>query len=89
MQETAEDMSQPFSAPLHYPTPSSAALQLQFVGKNINDVAAPAAVIDAAVVRRNCKLMLETASKLGLGFRAHVKTHKVRTFGIPSTLGIG
>jgi D-serine deaminase-like pyridoxal phosphate-dependent protein len=29
------------------------------------------------VVRRNCKLMLDTARELGVGFRAHVKTHKV------------
>jgi hypothetical protein len=34
-------------------------------------------VLDAAVVRRNCKLMLDTARELGVGFRAHVKTHKV------------
>lgn len=65
------------SAPWLYPVPSEAALKLHYVGQKIQDVQAPAAIIDRAVVRRNCNLMLETTSKLGLGFRAHVKTHKV------------
>lgn len=60
-----------------YPGPSKAAVQLQYVGKDIADVQAPAAIVDAAVIRRNCKLMLDAAEKLGVGFRAHVKTHKV------------
>ena len=60
-----------------YPSPSEAALKNQYVGKQIQDMPAPAAIIDAAVVRRNCKLMLNTVEKLGVGFRAHVKTHKV------------
>ncbi|KAF2717215.1 hypothetical protein K431DRAFT_233629 [Polychaeton citri CBS 116435] len=64
------------TSPAQYPTPSEATLKLQFVGKQIKDVQAPAVIIDAAVVRRNCKLMLDTTEKLGLGFRAHVKTHK-------------
>lgn len=66
------------TAPLLYPSPSEAALKLQYVGKKIQDVQAPAVIIDAAVVRRNCRLMLETAEKLNVDFRAHVKTHKVR-----------
>lgn len=65
------------TAPSLYPSPSEAALKLQFVGKQIKDVQAPAVIIDAAVARRNCKLMLETTQKLGVDFRAHVKTHKV------------
>jgi len=64
------------SAASLYPVPSEAALSLEHVGKRINDVQAPAAILDVAVVRRNCRLMLETAKTLGLGFRAHVKTHK-------------
>lgn len=60
-----------------YPSVSKADLQQHYVGKKISEVQAPAAIIDAAVVRRNCKLMLETAASLGVGFRAHVKTHKV------------
>ena len=72
------------SSPMLYPTPSEAALKLQYVGKTIADVQAPAAIIDAAVVRRNCKLMLDAAEKLGVGFRAHVKTHKVPSIPLPS-----
>lgn len=67
------------TAPMLYPTPSEAAVKLQYVGKRIAEAQTPAAVIDVAVVRRNCKLMLEAAEKLGVGFRAHVKTHKVFT----------
>ncbi|KAG8630558.1 hypothetical protein KVT40_002177 [Elsinoe batatas] len=58
------------------PVPSEAALKIQYVGKNIRTLPTPAAIIDAAVVRQNCKHMLDTAKALGLGFRAHVKTHK-------------
>lgn len=65
-----------FTAPSLYPTPSQAALQVQFVGKKIGDAQAPALIIDAAVVRRNCSLMLDAAHRLGVDFRAHVKTHK-------------
>lgn len=68
-------MSAP-TAPMLYPSPSEAAVKLQYVGRRIADVQAPAAIIDAAVVRRNCKLMLEATEKLGVAFRAHVKTHK-------------
>jgi len=67
------------TAPSLYPLLSEAALKLQFLSKHLRDVPAPAVVIDAAVVRRNCKYMLDTAHELGLRFRAHVKTHKVRS----------
>lgn len=60
-----------------YPSPSKASLELQYLGKQIKDVQAPAAILDAAVIRRNCRLMLETTQQLGVAFRAHVKTHKV------------
>lgn len=66
-----------FTAPSLYPSPSAAALKLLYVAKQIKDAQAPAAIIDRAVVKRNCNLMLEAAQKLGVGFRAHVKTHKV------------
>ncbi|KAK0273240.1 hypothetical protein LTR35_012312 [Friedmanniomyces endolithicus] len=69
-------MTSPMPAPLLYPSPSEAALKLHFLGKKISDVPAPAAIIDLAVVNRNCRLMLQTASELGVAFRAHVKTHK-------------
>nr|OQO19209.1 hypothetical protein B0A51_13190 [Rachicladosporium sp. CCFEE 5018] len=65
-----------FHAPSFYPSPLVAALREHYVGRALKDVQAPAVVIDAAVARRNCKLMLETTRKLGVGFRPHVKTHK-------------
>lgn len=68
----------PYHAPSLLPQPSDTALAHHFLGRKLADVQAPAVVLDAAVVRRNCKLMLDTARELGVGFRAHVKTHKVR-----------
>ncbi|KAI4831193.1 hypothetical protein E4T44_09653 [Aureobasidium sp. EXF-8845] len=65
-----------FTAPSFYLSPSKAALQLQYVGKELKDIPTPAAVLDLAPIRRNCKAMLEATKALGLGFRAHVKTHK-------------
>ncbi|EME77926.1 uncharacterized protein MYCFIDRAFT_57428 [Pseudocercospora fijiensis CIRAD86] len=59
-----------------YPSPSPSALKLHYIGKHVKDIQAPAAILDAAVIRRNCKLMLDTVEKLQVGFRAHVKTHK-------------
>ncbi|KAF2815052.1 uncharacterized protein BDZ99DRAFT_458996 [Mytilinidion resinicola] len=64
------------SALLHYPLPSDAGLKNQYVGRSISEVAAPAAIIDRAVAKRNCKAMLEVAKRLNVGFRAHIKTHK-------------
>ena len=52
-------------------------LRTQFVGKNLNEVITPTAVLDLAKVEANCKLMLEAAQRLQLSWRAHIKTHKV------------
>lgn len=60
-----------------YPTSPRDALAAQFIGKSIRDVPTPAAVINVAAIRRNCERMLQTCDKLGLDWRAHVKTHKV------------
>ncbi|KAI1475611.1 putative serine dehydratase domain-containing protein [Daldinia eschscholtzii] len=51
-------------------------LRTQFVGKNLNEVITPTAVLDLAKVEANCKLMLEAAERLQLSWRAHIKTHK-------------
>ena len=59
-----------------YPLPSQELLRGAFVGKDIRDVDGPAPILDRAVAARNCQVMLETAKRLGVGFRAHVKTHK-------------
>ncbi|QDS71399.1 hypothetical protein FKW77_003085 [Venturia effusa] len=61
---------------LLYQIPSNAALKAQFVGQRLEDMQAPAAIIDLAVVKKNCRLMLEAADALQVQFRAHVKTHK-------------
>lgn len=60
-----------------YPSPSASALQLHYIGKSLSEIQPPAAILDLAVIRRNCQHMLETTKKLQVGFRAHVKTHKV------------
>ncbi|KAH7137956.1 putative serine dehydratase domain-containing protein [Dendryphion nanum] len=68
------------SLPLHtslYPlTPSSSSTPHPFIGQPLSSLPTPAAIIDRAVVKRNCKAMLEACKGLGVGFRAHVKSHK-------------
>jgi hypothetical protein len=82
----ANPNSIPFYAPSLLPSASDTALKHHFLGRQLKDVQAPAVVIDAAVVRRNCKMMLDTAKELGVGFRAHVKTHKVWSVGSTTRL---
>ncbi|KIW02913.1 uncharacterized protein PV09_05961 [Verruconis gallopava] len=53
-----------------------ALLKTQYLNAKLADLPAPAAIVDAATVKRNCKLMLDTANALGVQFRAHIKTHK-------------
>lgn len=65
------------SSSLLYQIPSNAALKAQYVGQRLEDIQAPAAIIDLAIVKKNCQLMLEAADSLKVQFRAHVKTHKV------------
>ncbi len=59
------------------PLPSQANLRQAFVGRNLQDVPTPAAVVDIAVVERNCNQLLKACEALHLEFRPHVKTHKV------------
>ncbi|KAF5594286.1 D-serine dehydratase [Fusarium pseudocircinatum] len=47
-----------------------------YVGKSIHDVPKPSVILDRARVKRHCQSMLNAVDTLGLGFRAHVKTHK-------------
>lgn len=60
------------------PLPDQKVLRDFYVGKHISQVPKPAAVLDVAKIRRHCSSMLETVKELGVGFRPHVKTHKVR-----------
>lgn len=48
-----------------------------YVGKDLKDVPKPAAVLDVAIIRQHCERMKRTIKALDVGFRAHVKTHKV------------
>lgn len=57
--------------------PSAQVLRDFYLGKDVHDVPKPAAVLDVAKIRRHCQSMLDAVESLGVGFRAHVKTHKV------------
>ncbi|KAL9131663.1 MAG: hypothetical protein Q9217_000474 [Psora testacea] len=59
-----------------YASPSSDALQATFVGTRLQDVPAPAAILDKAIVEGNCKRMLDACQALRVDFRPHTKTHK-------------
>lgn len=43
---------------------------------HLTDLPTPAAVIDAAILDRNCATMAERMTRLGVRLRPHVKTHK-------------
>lgn len=55
------------------------ALQARYVGQSLYNTPTPALVLDLAKVEANCNLMLDAAQRLKLQWRAHIKTHKVRT----------
>ena len=57
-----------------------------YVGKDINEVPKPAVVLDRAKMRRHCQSLLSAVDSLGVGFRAHIKTHKVCKNETPSLL---
>ncbi|KAM0380752.1 hypothetical protein ACHAPK_001360, partial [Fusarium culmorum] len=57
-------------------TPPIEVLRQFYVGKNIHNVPKPAVILDKARIVRHCQSMLDSVDALGLGFRAHVKTHK-------------
>ena len=63
---------------LLYPSLTKSDLQNVFVGKSIKDVPTPAVVLDVSKVKRNCNDMLQAVQDLDFGWRAHIKTHKVR-----------
>lgn len=52
-------------------------LRAKFVGKTLNEVPTPSVVLDLAKVEVNCERMLEATERLGLLWRAHIKSHKV------------
>ncbi|CAN8101457.1 unnamed protein product [Discula destructiva] len=55
---------------------SKGSLKERFVGKTLHEVPTPSIVLDLAKLQVNCKRMMDTAEKNGIGWRAHIKTHK-------------
>ncbi|KAK7739900.1 hypothetical protein SLS53_005493 [Cytospora paraplurivora] len=55
---------------------SKAALQERLVGKTLYEVPTPSIVLDLAKLEVNCQRMIDAAEKNGIGWRAHIKTHK-------------
>ena len=69
----------------NYPHASINELRQQYVGRLLEEVDnGPIAVVDKAITRRNCELMLDACEHLGVPFRSHVKTHKVIAPFFPS-----
>ncbi|KAK5196299.1 hypothetical protein LTR47_004493 [Exophiala xenobiotica] len=59
-----------------FPLSPKEALVESYQGQSLHQVPMPAAVIDVAKVKANCRAMLDAVEAHGLKFRAHVKTHK-------------
>ncbi|KAK4241555.1 putative serine dehydratase domain-containing protein [Achaetomium macrosporum] len=51
-------------------------LRARFVGKTLDEVPTPSVVLDLAKLEVNCGRMLEATGRLGLLWRAHIKSHK-------------
>lgn len=60
-----------------YPLSNKGQLLAKYAGKKLADLPVPAVVLDRAKLRKNCNAMLEVCETLGVGFRGHVKSHKV------------
>lgn len=72
----------------NYPLPNLSSLQLQYVGQPLTSLPTPAAILDRSIIRKNCDTMLNVCKKLGVGFRAHVKSHKVRVTPLSKQLHV-
>ncbi|KAH8893035.1 hypothetical protein GQ53DRAFT_840756 [Thozetella sp. PMI_491] len=64
------------SSIVQFPVVPKEVLASFYVGKSIRDVPTPAAIMNVAAAKANCERMLNACDSLGLGWRAHVKTHK-------------
>ncbi|ETN39119.1 uncharacterized protein HMPREF1541_05341 [Cyphellophora europaea CBS 101466] len=58
------------------PLPPVDQIKALYLGKDVEDLPAPSAILDVAKVKKNAELMLDAVHELGFSFRAHVKTHK-------------
>lgn len=66
--------------PVLRPLPSAGPLLKRYVNQSITTVPTPAVILDRAKMKKHCDSMFEVANALGVDFRAHIKTHKVRNF---------
>lgn len=57
--------------------PDKEELRSVFVGKRLDDLPTPIAVLDRGLVKANCDKMLVACEALNVRFRPHIKTHKV------------
>lgn len=58
---------------------TTAALKSRYLGRTLQDVPAPAAVLDLAKLEVNCQRMIDATKRLGMLWRPHIKTHKVNS----------
>ncbi|AEO53636.1 hypothetical protein MYCTH_2295250 [Thermothelomyces thermophilus ATCC 42464] len=64
------------AAPLRDDSELKTQLRSRFVGKTLSEVPMPSIVLDLAKLELNCERMLEATERLGLLWRAHIKSHK-------------
>ncbi|MCJ1248472.1 hypothetical protein MMC30_005690 [Trapelia coarctata] len=69
-------MNQHVQRPSREALESREAMKAQLVGRQLGQLPTPAAVLDRAVIKRNCTQMLQACDKLNVLFRPHIKTHK-------------
>ncbi|KAF3047729.1 hypothetical protein E8E12_011542 [Didymella heteroderae] len=60
----------------NYPLSDVASLKKSFLGQQLVDLPTPSIILDRSIIKKNCTAMLQVSKKLGVGFRAHVKSHK-------------
>lgn len=58
------------------------ALAAQYKGTKIQELSTPCAILDLAKLEVNCQRMLDTVRRLDLGWRPHIKTHKVSAYHV-------
>ncbi|KAH8724651.1 putative serine dehydratase domain-containing protein [Phaeosphaeriaceae sp. PMI808] len=59
-----------------YPVPSKASLTARYVGQKLSALPTPNVILDRAKIMKNCTTILQVCEDLGIGFRAHIKSHK-------------
>ncbi|CCG82398.1 D-serine dehydratase [Taphrina deformans PYCC 5710] len=64
------------SSSIGYAQPDRKALEQAYIGQIVKDLPTPACILNRTKVKDNCDAMLSNAESLGVGFRAHIKTHK-------------